>query len=138
MPVGDLVLGNRKTALQPGEILAALDLPKPATDCRTSFLKLGARRYLVISIVAAALRVDIAEGRIALARVAVGACSAAAKRLPALEAALVGRALSEAAGAVEPSHFAPLSPIDDIRGSSGYRLDTVVTLVRRGLADLSA
>lgn len=138
MPVGDLVLGNRRTALQQGEILAAFDLPKPAGDCRTGFMKLGARRYLVISIVAAALRIDVVEGRIALARVAIGACSAVARRLPDLEAALVGLKPADAVSSVEAGHFAALSPIDDIRGSAGYRLDTVVTLVRRGLAELAA
>lgn len=138
MPVGDLVLGNRKTALQPGEILAAFDLPKPGADCRTGFMKLGARRYLVISIVAAALRIEVAEGRIALARVAIGACSAVARRLPDLETALLGLKPADAAAAVETGHFSALTPIDDIRGSTGYRLDTVATLVRRGLADLAA
>ena len=57
----------------------------------SAFEKLGARRYLVISIAMVAARVVVAEdGRVAKAAVAVGSCSAVAQRLPALEAALVG------------------------------------------------
>ena len=64
--------------------------PEPARDARSAFLKLGARRYLVISIAMAAATLEIEDGRITAARIAVGACSAVARRLPALEAALVG------------------------------------------------
>ena len=64
------------------------------TQARSTFLKLGARKYLVISIVmVAVVDGDRRGGTIAAARVAVGACSAVAQRLPALEAALVGRRL---------------------------------------------
>jgi CO/xanthine dehydrogenase FAD-binding subunit len=54
---------------------------------RSHFLKLGARKYLVISIVMVAGVIEIdAAGVIAAARVAVGACSAVPQRLSALEA----------------------------------------------------
>ena len=67
-----------------------------AHDARSAFLKLGARRYLVISIAMAAATLEIADGRVAAARIAVGACSPVAERLPALEAALVGAPLDRA------------------------------------------
>jgi len=38
---------------------------------------------------------------------------------------------------VKPEHFATLSPLDDHRGTAGYRLDAAVTLVRRLLEELS-
>ena len=95
-------------------------------------MKLGARRYLVISIVMAAATLEIADGRIVRARVAVGACSAVAQRLPALEAALAGAALDAGLGGkVEPGHLVPLAPIDDVRGSAGYRTDAALTVLRR-------
>ncbi len=137
MPIADFVLGSRRTVLQPGEIVAALDLPKPRGATHTLFSKLGARRYLVISIVSVAIRLDVEEGHITLARVAIGSCSAAARRLPELEAALAGRPASAAAAAVDAVQFAELSPIDDIRASAAYRRQAAVTLVRRGLAALS-
>ncbi|MBV8394440.1 MAG: xanthine dehydrogenase family protein subunit M, partial [Alphaproteobacteria bacterium] len=39
---------------------------------------------------------------------------------------------------VEATHLAPLSPIDDVRGSAAYRLDVVVTLLRRLLAGIAS
>jgi len=82
----------------------------------------------------AAATLEFAEGRVAAARVAVGACSPVAERLPALEAALVGAARDRLADRVDVQQLAPLSPIDDVRGSADYRRDAVVTLLRRLLA----
>ena len=116
----------------PGELVVAIHVPQCAQDARSAFLKLGARRYLVISIVMAAATLEIAGGRIARARIAVGACSAVALRLPALETALVGAALDASLGSrLEADHLAPLSPIDDVRGSAGYRSDAALTVLRR-------
>ncbi|WP_428696382.1 FAD binding domain-containing protein [Stappia sp.] len=135
LPLGDFILGVRKTALAPGEIVTAILVPDWNAD-RTHFLKLGARRYLVISIamVAAAVLLDGA-GRIGEARVAVGACSAVARRLAGVEAALRG---AEASGPairqqVADAAIAELSPIDDVRASAGYRLDAARELVVRAV-----
>jgi CO/xanthine dehydrogenase FAD-binding subunit len=133
------ITGNRHTALAPGELLVAIHVPKPRHAARSAFVKLGARRYLVISIAMVAATLEIGERRgIAAARIAVGACSAVARRLPALEADLVGAPLDHALGdRVEARHLAPLSPIDDVRGSAAYRQDAAVTLVRRALRSLA-
>src|SRR6476646_8293565 len=88
LPLSAFITGNRCTVLAPGELLVAIHVPKPAHDTRSAFLKLGARRYLVISIAMAAATLEIEHARVASARIAVGACSAVAQRLPALEAAL--------------------------------------------------
>ena len=70
---------------------------------------------------------------------AVGACSPVARRLPALEADLVGRAAEREPGdVVRRGHLADLSPIDDVRGTAAYRADAVRTLVRRALAEVVA
>jgi len=132
------VLGNRRTALQAGELLAAIHLPTSALDGAGRFLKLGARRYLVISIVMVAGTMRLAaDGTIAAARLAVGACSAAAVRLPALETALAGRHPGDAAAALDDRHLSALAPIDDVRGDAPYRLDAAGTLVRRCLSELA-
>src|SRR6185437_9538011 len=90
LPLSAFITGNRRTLLAPGELLVAIRVPKPAHDARSAFLKLGARRYLVISIAMAAATLEIEDGRVVSARIAVGACSAVAQRLPALEGALAG------------------------------------------------
>jgi CO/xanthine dehydrogenase FAD-binding subunit len=134
LPLASFITGNRRTVLAPGELLVAIHVPRPARDARSAFLKLGARRYLVISIAMAAATLEIEDGRITAARIAVGACSAVAQRLPALEAALVGATVGFLAARVEALHLAPLSPIDDVRGSAGYRREAAATLLRRLLA----
>ena len=132
VPLSAFITGNRRTVLMPGELVVAIHVPKPVDDARSAFLKLGARRYLVISIVMAAATLEISGGRVARARVAVGACSAVAQRLPALEAALSGAALDRSLGTqVAPEHLAPLAQIDDVRGTAGYRNDAALTLLRR-------
>jgi N-methylhydantoinase B len=120
LPLHEFLTGYRATALAPDEIATALHIPR-LPGSRGGFVKLGARRYLVISIVMAAGVLACEAGRITAARLAIGACSAVAQRLPALEAALIGLRPAEAAAAVQPAHVATLSPLDDIRASAAYR-----------------
>jgi CO/xanthine dehydrogenase FAD-binding subunit len=85
----------------------------------------------------AVLIVPTVDGTISEARAAVGACSPVARRLPALEAALVGFPIDDRLGEIpEPSHLRPLAPIDDIRATAEYRSDAVLTLLRRALREL--
>jgi CO/xanthine dehydrogenase FAD-binding subunit len=138
VPLDRFITGVRRTALAPDELVVAIHVPKPAHEAQSAFLKLGARRYLVISIAMVAATLEIADGRVASARVAVGACSAVAQRLPALEAALAGAPLDGClADRVDLAHLAPLAPIDDVRGSADYRSDSVLVLLRRLLAGLA-
>ncbi len=138
LAIGEFVTGNRRTRRRPNELVTGIMVPKPAGAARSVFLKLGARRYLVISIVMVAAVLEIDDvGNVAGARVAVGACSEVARRLSGLETALRGRKASpELAGLVTAGHLSGLTPITDIRGSGEYRMDAALTLVRRALAAL--
>lgn len=139
VPLSAFIMGVRKTELQSGELVVALHVPRPKHDASSAFLKLGARRYLVISIAMASVVIEVEKGRVAVARVAVGACSPVAQRLPALEQALIGAPFDARLGErVAASHLAPLSPIDDVRGSAGYRSDAALVLLRRLLSKVAA
>jgi len=132
MALADFVTGVRKVALEPGEMVQAVHVPLPSG--RSHFLKLGSRRFMVISIAMVAALVDrAADGRITRAAVAVGACSPVARRLPALEARLIGLRRVDLAGAVRHEDFAGLSPISDVRADAEYRAAAVPVLVRRCL-----
>lgn len=137
VPIGEFVTGNRRTVRRPDELVTALLVPAPlpGTRVRSTFEKLGSRAYLVISIAMVAAAVEIGvDGRIARARVAIGACSEVAQRLTGLEADLAGRpAAPQTAAIVGPAHLEALSPIDDVRGTAAYRRDAAVVLVRRAL-----
>jgi CO/xanthine dehydrogenase FAD-binding subunit len=135
----DFILAPRKIALRPDEILAAILIPKPKGAGVSAFWKLGARKYLVISIVMAAGYLDLVDGRIATARIAVGACSPVARRLPKLEAALRGQLpRTDLADLITPDHIAELAPIDDVRASAEYRTEAALTVLRRLLAELAS
>ena len=138
LPLGDFILGNRQTARDAAELVTAIYVPKAADGAVSTFLKLGARRYLVISIAMVAVVVEPRNGVVGSARVAVGSCSAVAQRLPDVEAALAGAPLDAALGQqITADHVAgAISPISDVRGSADYRNDAAVTLVRRALATL--
>jgi CO/xanthine dehydrogenase FAD-binding subunit len=140
VPLAEFITGNRRTARAADELVTGLLVPAPSDEARSLFLKLGARRYLVISIVMAAFVIEPAGGAVGRAKIAVGACSPVARRLAALEAALAGNPLDGKLGdIVEASHVqAALAPIDDVRGSADYREDAALTLVRRGLSELGA
>jgi CO/xanthine dehydrogenase FAD-binding subunit len=134
MPLAQFITGNRKTMRRPGEILAAVVIPRSIEGAASAFLKLGARTYLVISIsmVAVVLQRDGAS-RVSEARIAVGSCSATAKRLNELEKELIGVPAAEVGPVVQAHHLAGLSPIDDVRATADYRRDASLTLVRRAL-----
>ncbi len=135
MPLAEFIVGNRKTQRRADELLTAVLVPRVVEDAASAFAKLGARRYLVISIsmVAAVVLLDDA-GRVADARVAVGSCSAVSRRLRELEGELVGAAVREGfARRVRQEHLQLLSPIDDVRATAEYRMDASLTLVQRAL-----
>jgi CO/xanthine dehydrogenase FAD-binding subunit len=144
LPIDAFVTGNRTTRREPDELVTGIFVPDPlaghhGATATSTFLKLGSRAYLVISIVmVAAVVVRGADGRIISARLAVGACSPVARRLRELEAALVGQALRPGIGdLVGDGHLATLSPIDDVRGSAEYRRHAATVLVRRALEELA-
>lgn len=140
LPLADFVLGSRRTARRADELVSAILVPRRSPRAAGHFLKLGARRYLVISIVMVAGMVDLDDdGRIAAAGIAVGACSEVAQRLTGLEAALLGQRLAAGLDAlVIPDRLAPLRPRDDVRASANYRSEAALSLSRRLLRDLAA
>jgi CO/xanthine dehydrogenase FAD-binding subunit len=140
LAVDDFVLGNRRTARGDDELVVAVRIPARSARARSAFAKLGGRRYLTIAVTTVAVVVDAdVGGNVSAAGVAVGSCAPAARRLTALEARLVGAPLEgDLAALVADGDFAPLAPIDDVRGSVAYRIDATRTLVRRALGEVSA
>jgi CO/xanthine dehydrogenase FAD-binding subunit len=139
LPLVEFIRGNRLTTRRPDEILTSIRIPRRWENAASSFLKLGARRYLVISIVMVAANLVIGpDRRIREAAICVGSCSPKAVRLSELENSLVGTvADSSILQKLSAEHFSPLSPIDDIRATAAYRQESAQTLVRRALAECS-
>lgn len=138
LALAEFLTGPRRTALGPGEVLVAVHLPAAALTGRSTFLKLGARAYLVISIVMVAVRLVVQGGVVTQAAVAVGAAAPTARRLALVERALSGVPAARAADAVAAADVAAgLAPIDDIRATAEYRREAAVALVRRAVAEVA-
>jgi CO/xanthine dehydrogenase FAD-binding subunit len=137
LPLGEFILGNRKTVRRSDELLTCIRIPRRVENASSVFLKLGARRYLVISIVMVAANLVVEEdGLIREALLCVGSCSPVARRLPELEGELVGKPARAGLGRlVKREHLAQLSPIDDVRATADYRRDAAFTLVGRALEE---
>ncbi len=135
VPLDEFILGNRSTVCETDELVTAVLIPNPADRAVGAFEKLGARAYLVISIVMVAVTAEIDDaGLIVDARVAVGACSPVAKRLTRLEADLVGVSIDDVStDSIAAAHLGDLTPVDDVRASAEYRMSVVPTLVVRAL-----
>ncbi len=132
VPIDEFFLAYRKTALQPGEILAAVLLADIPGNVRAAAYKVSKRRELDISTVGAGFWVELdAGGRVSAARLAYGGMAATPARARRLEAALLGRTWS--IGQVEsvlPALAEDFRPIDDLRGSAWYRATVAANLVR--------
>lgn len=143
LAVDEFVLGVRRTALAPDELLVAIELPLRSRGARSAFLKLGHRRSLVISIAMVAVAVEFdANDRLAHCAIAVGACAPVAVRLRALESRLLGAARPALVQRFDASlgdeTLAPLQPIDDVRASARYRRRAAIELARRLVAEFAA
>ncbi len=139
MALSAFLIGPRRTALQPSEVLSAVIIPQAALSGRSAFVKLGARTHLVISIVMVAVRVVLDGDRLREVAIAVGSCSGTARRLTQVEAAMAGVPLRQIAQVVRREDVAAaLAPIDDMRASADYRITAATELVARAFAEAAA
>ena len=86
-----------ETVLGPGEVIAAITVPANAAGLRSYYLKVRDRASFEFAVVSAAVAIDVADGRIRQARVALGGVGTKPWRVPAAEAALSGSSLDPAA-----------------------------------------
>src|SRR5271168_2464817 len=128
------ITGARSTLRAPDEVMTAIVTPLPSQTMQSAFFKLGARRYLVISIVIVAVALDVVEGIVRDARIAIGACSVVAQRIREAERRLIGApARPDLGRSIQAEDLAGLSPIDDVRATADYRRDAALTLLRRAI-----
>lgn len=139
MALEAFITGPRQTALARDEILIAVWVPASALQGRSTFLKLGARAYLVISIAMVAVRLVLDQNRVAQAMLAVGSCSGVARRLPNVEAGLINAPVGAAVSMIRDGDVAAaLAPIDDVRATALYRAEAAAELLRRAVAKVAA
>lgn len=132
VPLASFFTGYRRTVLAPGEVIAAVRIPRPFAAVGR-FYKVAKRERDDISTVAAAFALDMGEdGRVTRARLAYGGVAAAPVRAYDAEKALVGRVWDvEAMREAQRLADAAFEPISDHRGSAAYRRALVRNLIER-------
>ena len=122
LPVERFHTGYRQTALEPGELIVSLRIPKLDASEFLRVYKVSRRKDLDISSFSAAFKLTRKGDMIGNAQIAYGGVAASTLRLKKTEAALRGRPLGldtfEAAAEVAAGEVSPLS---DMRGSEHYR-----------------
>lgn len=137
MPLASFFTGYRQTELQPGEVIASVQIPKaltPGTARRlTQSYKIGKRGTDDISIVAAAFVVDVdASNTVLKARLGYGGVAATPARATEVEAFLTGKPWNaETIQSAKPLLQEAFTPLTDLRGSAEYRKRLVVNLFEK-------
>ncbi len=137
VPIEEFWLGPNQTALQQGELLRELRLPAPPANTGGVYVRQTPRKQMDIAVVGVAVLLTLGQGdRIERARIALGAVAPTPIRALKAEAALEGKAASEAlfAEAAETA-TSEASPIDDVRGSAEFRRHLVQVTTERCLQE---
>jgi xanthine dehydrogenase small subunit len=132
LPLDRFFLGYRKTALEAGELLVSIVIPKPL-PAMARFYKASKRRMDDISTVAACFAVELdAGGRVRRARLAYGGVAPVPLRAMEAEEAILGARWNQAAVERAQQVLAKtLHPISDHRGSAAYRLALAQSLLEK-------
>lgn len=131
VPVAQLFTGYRKTLLERGELITAIELRRPMPD--VGFYKVARRRLNDISTVTAAIAVErAADGRVTSARFCFGGVAATPLRLEAAEEVVAGSVWdADVTRRVQRVLADSLRPLSDHRGSREYRAGIAKSLVAK-------
>jgi len=136
LPLGEFLVGAFETQRRGDELLTKIRFPIPPASSKGGFQKMGLRKISCMAKVDVAVMLDIeGSGVCREARIAHGAASAVALRVPDAEAVLAGQRLTleridEAARLTEQS----AQP----RSGSDYKRQVVYGLTRRILTEIAA
>ena len=134
LPLGKFINGSRKTEIKKNEILTSILIPKNNEKGISNFLKIGARKYLIISITMIACRVEVNKNLIDSISLSIGSCSEVAKRITSIEGLLVGKKLeNKTIENLDLNSMTELSPITDIRSDKKYREEASKVLIKQTL-----
>jgi carbon-monoxide dehydrogenase medium subunit len=128
--LSEFVLGPYQTALEPGELLAAIRIPLPQPGTRIVHRKLSFHERPAATVTVA---VRPHAGALADVRIAVGSVGARPVRAHEAERTLAGSEVSPGRALDEAALAAALAarPVDDGNGSADYKANLVEVLVKR-------
>ncbi len=138
VPIEEFFLGPRRTVLQPGEVLTEIIVPLQE-GFTASFLRMGRRNALTLSIVNVASGFALDGQQVTEARIALGAVAPIPMRATKAEQFLKGQQLATGLFAEAAAIAATeISPISDLRASADYRRKIAAVFVRRTLENALA
>jgi carbon-monoxide dehydrogenase medium subunit len=132
--IGEFLRDTFETALEPGELLTGIRVPKPAARSGGTYLKME-RKVGDFATAAVAVHLELSNGTIGRAGIALTAVGPKNIQATEAEAHLAGAeptddAFAQAAGLAAQA----ASPVSDLRGSADYKRHVIDVYVRRGLA----
>ena len=141
LAIGDFLVGAKRNALEPAELITAIRVP--AARGPQQFSKIGTRNAMVIAVCSFALDLDVGARKVGTGIGSAGPVTARAAAAESfLQDALEEGGLWESRDEIPGSasdRFAELvaqaaSPIDDVRGTASYRRRALSVMGRRTLA----
>jgi xanthine dehydrogenase small subunit len=131
MPLEDFYLGYMKSALEPGEFLLGLEVPRDPGRLVRAY-KISKRFDCDISAVCLGASLALEGEHVVAPRLAFGGMAAIVKRAAQAEAAMAGQLWNEATlQAAQAALAEDFQPLTDMRASAGYRLQVAQNLLRR-------
>ena len=132
LPIDEFILGPYETALQPHEIVVAIELPAGPSGAGMAHLRFAFHERPAATV---SCLIRVVDGRVAETRIAVGSVGVKPVRVPIGEALLIGAdaanidpATLDAAGRAAAE---AADPVTDANGSPEYKRDLVRVLVGR-------
>ena len=134
VPLGDFFIGPGETTINPDELLIEVSIRPPRGKC--VFRKLGRRQAMSLSIVNAAVCLEM-EGKICRkSRIALGSVAPTPIRCPEAEMMLANKEISpELVSKCAEEALRASKPIDDQRAKAWYRIEAGAVLLRRALTE---
>jgi CO/xanthine dehydrogenase FAD-binding subunit len=134
VPLNEFFVGPGKTVAQPDELLVAVEIPDTPGAIGSCYVRLEYRQQMEIAVVGAAAFVEIVNGVIVSARVAITALAPTIRRIAGAEVALIGSSGDrEAVDAAADAAAVATAPISDVRASAEYRKAMAKVITRRAI-----
>ena len=132
MPLEDFFLDYGKQDRRPGEIVEAVEVPKPRPGQLFRAYKISKRFDQDISAVCGCFSVVLDQGQVTEARLCYGGMAGTPRRAAQAEAALTGQWWSdETIGRAMAALANDFTPLNDMRASASYRLTVAQNLVQK-------
>lgn len=136
LPLEEFFRGPGETAMDKGEILTSVQVPKMLANSHAVYIKLGRRKAMEIPVAAVAvmMTLDDSFSKCLDIRIAMGAVAPTPLRAKQAENLIRGKIIDDAViQEVAEEASRECSPISDVRASAWYRQKAIEGLVKKAI-----